>query len=72
MNEGHRELILLVLEIVRDEDKSTGKKEIVRYRKVWRINEKPEEQVNKKQVTEIMGFAVARERKEEQVNKEQV
>jgi hypothetical protein len=29
------------LAIVRDEDKSTGKKEIVRYRKVWRRNEKP-------------------------------
>jgi hypothetical protein len=60
------------LEIVRDEDKSTEKKKDVRYRKVWRRNEKQEEQVNKDQVPEITGFAVAQERKEEQVNKEQV
>jgi hypothetical protein len=72
MNEGHPEVILSGLEIVRDEDKSTGKKKDVRYRKVWRRNEKQEEQVNKDQVPEITGFAVVRERKEEQVNKEQV
>jgi hypothetical protein len=59
------------LEIVRDQEKSTGKKEDVRYMKVWRRNEKQEEQVNKDQVPEIIGFAVMRERKEEQVNKEQ-
>jgi hypothetical protein len=60
------------LEIVQDEDKSTRKKEDVRHRKVWRRNEKPEEQVNKEQVPEITGFAVVRERKEEQENKEHV
>jgi hypothetical protein len=43
MNEGHLEVILSRLEIVQDQDKSTGKKEDVRYRKVWRRNEKQEE-----------------------------
>jgi hypothetical protein len=47
------------LEIVRDEDKSIEKKEDVRYMKVWRRNEKQEEHVNKEQVPEITGFAVA-------------
>jgi hypothetical protein len=35
------------LEIVRDEDKSTKKKEIVRYMKVWRRNENQIRKVNK-------------------------
>jgi hypothetical protein len=70
MNEGHPKVILLGLEIVRDQEKSTGKKEDVRYRKVWRRNEKQEELVNKDQVPEITELAVVRERKEEQVNKE--
>jgi hypothetical protein len=35
------------LVIVQDEDKSTRKKEVVRYKKVWRRNTKPKEQVNK-------------------------
>jgi len=35
------------LVIVQDEDKSTRKKEVVKYRKVWRRNTKPKEQVNK-------------------------
>jgi ribosomal protein L14E/L6E/L27E len=47
MNEGHLEVTLSILEIVRDEDKSTRKKENVRYKK---RNEKPVEQVNKEQV----------------------
>jgi hypothetical protein len=47
MNEGHPKFILSGWEIVRDENKSTGKKKDVRYRKVWRINEKQEEHVNK-------------------------
>jgi hypothetical protein len=47
------------LEIVRDEEKSIKKKEDVKYRKVLRRNEKQEEQVNKEQVSEITGFAVA-------------
>jgi hypothetical protein len=34
MNEGHPEVILSILAIVRDEDKSTKKREEVRYRKV--------------------------------------
>jgi hypothetical protein len=42
------------LEIIRDEDKYTEKKEDVRYRKVWRINERKEGQVNKEQVQEIV------------------
>jgi hypothetical protein len=40
--------------IIRDEYKSTKKKEDVRYRKVWRRNERKEEQVNKEQVQEIV------------------
>jgi hypothetical protein len=31
------------LEIIRDEDKSSKKKEDVRYKKVWRRNERKEE-----------------------------
>jgi hypothetical protein len=45
MNEGHPEAILSGLEIVQDEDKSTGKKKDVRYRRVWKRNEKQEEHV---------------------------
>ena len=56
--------------IVRDQEKATGKREDVRYRKVWRRNEKQEEQVNKEQVPKIIGFAIMRETKEEKVNKE--
>jgi hypothetical protein len=58
------------LEIVQDKDKYTGKKEYVKYMKVWRRNEKQEEQVNKDQVPKITGFVVMREIKEDQVNKE--
>jgi hypothetical protein len=48
------------VEIVQDRDKSTGKKEDVRYKKIWRRNEKQEEWVNEDQVPEIVltGFAV--------------
>jgi hypothetical protein len=35
------------LEIIQDEDKSTEKKEDVRYIKVWRRNERKEGHVNK-------------------------
>jgi hypothetical protein len=35
MNEGHLEVILSGLEIVRDQNKSKGKNEDVRYMKVW-------------------------------------
>jgi hypothetical protein len=38
INEGHLEVILSGLAIVRDKEKSIGKKEDVRYRKIWRIN----------------------------------
>jgi hypothetical protein len=51
MNE---EVILLGLEIVQDKDKSTGKKEDAKYRKIWRRNEKQEEQVNKEQTQDIV------------------
>jgi hypothetical protein len=70
MNEGNPEILFSILEIVRDEDKSTDKKDDVRYQKVWRINEKQVERLNKEQVTKIIGFVVVQERKEEQVNKE--
>jgi hypothetical protein len=40
MNEEHLEVILLGLEIVRDEEKYTEKREDVKYRKVWRRNKK--------------------------------
>jgi hypothetical protein len=40
MNEGHPEVILSILVIVRDQEKSIGKKEDVRYKKIWRRNEK--------------------------------
>jgi hypothetical protein len=63
MNKGHPKVILPGLEIVQDEDKSTGKKKYVRYRKVWRRNEKQQEQVNKYQVPKITYFVVVRERK---------
>jgi hypothetical protein len=50
------------LAIVRDQEKSTGKKEDVKYGKVWKRNEKQEEHVNEDHVPEIilMGFAVVR------------
>jgi hypothetical protein len=60
------------LVIVQDEDKSTRKKEVVRYKKVWRRNTKPKEQVNKEYVPKIVGFAVVQERKEQKMNKKQV
>ena len=47
MNKGHPKVIFPGLEIVQDEDKSTGKKKDVIYSKFWRRNEKQEEQVNK-------------------------
>jgi hypothetical protein len=60
MNEGHPKVILSGLIIVQDHEKSIGKKEVVRYRKVWRRNEKQEEHVNEDQVPEIIltSFAV--------------
>jgi DNA gyrase inhibitor GyrI len=42
------------LAITLDEDKSTKKKEDFRYRKVLKINERKEGQVNKEQVQEIV------------------
>jgi hypothetical protein len=42
------------LAIIRDEDKYKKKKEDVIYKKVWRINERKQGQVNKEQVQEIM------------------
>jgi hypothetical protein len=42
------------IEITRDEDKSTKKKEDVRYIKVWKRNERKEGHVNKEQVQEIV------------------
>jgi hypothetical protein len=42
------------LEIKRDEENSTEKKKDVRYRKVWKITERKEGQVNKEQVQEIV------------------
>jgi NADH dehydrogenase/NADH:ubiquinone oxidoreductase subunit G len=59
------------LEIVRDQEKSTRKREDIRYKKVWRRNEKQEEQVNEYWVQEIAKFAIVWKRKEEHVNKEQ-
>jgi hypothetical protein len=54
MNEGHPEVILSGFVTVQDQDKSTRKKEDVRYRKVLRRNEKQEEHVNENQVLEIV------------------
>jgi hypothetical protein len=42
------------LAIQLDEKKSTKKKKDVRYRKVWKINETKEGQVNKEHVQEIV------------------
>jgi hypothetical protein len=42
------------LTIKRDEENSTKKRKDVRYRKVWKITERKEEQVNKEQVQEIV------------------
>jgi hypothetical protein len=42
------------LAIKRDEENSTEKKKDVRYIKVWKITERKEGQVNKKQVQEIV------------------
>jgi hypothetical protein len=42
------------LAIKRDEENSTEKKKDVRYRKVWKIIERKEGQVNKEQVQEIV------------------
>jgi hypothetical protein len=42
------------LTIKRDEENSTEKKKDVRYRKVWKITEIKEGQVNKEQVQEIV------------------
>jgi hypothetical protein len=39
-----------ILTIIQDEDKSIKKREDVEYIKVWRINERKEEQANKEQV----------------------
>jgi hypothetical protein len=62
------------LEIVRDQDKSIGKKEDVRYRKVWRRNEKQEEHVNEDQVPKIVltGFVVVRDHDESTGKEEEV
>jgi len=71
LNEIRLEVILSRLEIEQDQEKSTGKKKNVKYRKVWRRNEKQEEHVNKEQVPNIVGFTLVQERKEERVNKGQ-
>jgi hypothetical protein len=42
------------LEIKRDEENSTEKRKDVRYRKIWKITERKEGQVNKEQVQEIV------------------
>jgi hypothetical protein len=42
------------LTIKRDEKNSTEKRKDVRYRKVWKITERKEGQVNKEQVQEIV------------------
>jgi hypothetical protein len=42
------------LAIKRDEENSIEKKKDVRYRKVWKITERNEGQVNKEQVQEII------------------
>jgi hypothetical protein len=42
------------LAIKRDEENSTEKKKDVRYRKVWKITERKEGQVNMEQVQEIV------------------
>jgi hypothetical protein len=42
------------LEIKRDEEKSTKKNKDVKYRKVWKINERKQGKVNKEQVQEIV------------------
>jgi hypothetical protein len=42
MNEGRPNVILSILTIVKDEEKYTGRKKDVGYRKVWRRNEKKE------------------------------
>jgi len=61
MNEGHPEVTLPGLEIVRDKEKYTRKKENIRYKK---RNEKSAKQVNKEQVPEIIGCVVVRKTKE--------
>ena len=42
------------LEIKRDEENSTKKRKDVRYRKIWKITEIKEGQVNKEHVQEIV------------------
>jgi hypothetical protein len=42
------------LEIKRDEENSTEKKKDVRYRKVWKIIEREEGQINKEHVQDIV------------------
>ena len=42
------------LEIKQDEEKPIDKKKDVRYRKVWKINERKEGQVNKEQFQYIL------------------
>jgi hypothetical protein len=42
------------LTIKRDEENSTEKRKYVKYRKVWKITERKEGQVNKEQVQEIV------------------
>jgi hypothetical protein len=47
-------LEITILAIKRDEEKSKEKKKDIRYRKVWKINERKEGQVNKEHVQEIV------------------
>jgi hypothetical protein len=49
------------LTIKRDEENSTEKRKDVRYRKVWKINERKEGQVNKEQVQEILSDIVVKD-----------
>jgi len=64
INERQSEVTVSRLAIAQGKDRSTGKKEDVKYRKIWRRSVKQEEQVNKGHVPEITGFVVAHEEKE--------
>jgi hypothetical protein len=67
INERQSEVTVSRLAIAQGKERSTGKKEDVKYKKIWRRSVKQEEQVNKGQVPEITGFVVAHEEKERQV-----
>jgi hypothetical protein len=54
---------IAILEIKQDEENSTEKRKDVRYRKVWKITERKEGEVNKEQFQEIilLGIVVKHE-----------